>query len=344
MNSDERWDWADLLRVLAIFAVVLLHSAAPLLLHYRDGATGWWIGNAYDSAVRWSVPLFVMLSGALLLARDEPLPRFLGRRLRKVVVPLVAWSVIYFLWTTLVKGKPLAASELFESALAQPVYYHLWFFYMLIGLYLLAPVLRPYLLAVGQRGAWYLLAIWFLWASVLPLFEQLTGLELYYSPGVESSPVKFVGYFVMGWMFKDLVLDRRQVLGCALLFLVGYAVTLLGTYYLTVVRNAGKFDPLLYEYFSVNVLVMAVAIFLIGKSLPLPSWLAHGRALRSASLAVLGIYVVHALLIELLKGAFEERSLAPALGVPLFAAVTFALSLGVVLLLKKVPVLKELVP
>ncbi len=349
--ESKRLIWADLLRALAVCGTVLVHSAAPLLERYRTaGAASWWVGNAYDSAVRWCVPLFVMLSGALLLGREQPFGRFLATRFRKAALPFLAWSVVYFFWARLFHGRSLEASELPRLLVSGGVYYHLWFFSVILTLYLLVPLLQLLLRKTGRRGAWALVATWALVASVLPFVGELGGWSE--APeSVDTSPLRYLGYFLLGFLLRDLPLARPRLRLLGALFLSGWALTAAGTWWLTVQHGGGVFDGLFYEYFAANVLLMSVAVFLLGRNARLPlapdGW-GH-RWLRKASASALGVYLVHALVIDLLKSGqlgvrIDETSLPPLLGVPLFAAIVFAASLAIVLLLKRVPIVRETVP
>ncbi|HCI5633973.1 TPA: acyltransferase family protein, partial [Klebsiella variicola subsp. variicola] len=96
--------WANNLRVFSAFAVVMLHVAAGFvggieLSDLNYGNREWWAGNIYDSVTRWCVPLFVMISGYFLLNKDEPTSVFFKKRLNKILIPLIFWSVFFSFWT-----------------------------------------------------------------------------------------------------------------------------------------------------------------------------------------------------------------------------------------------------
>jgi surface polysaccharide O-acyltransferase-like enzyme len=101
---DKRASWADLCRVVAIFGVVLIHAcgAAALYQYGKIPQMDWLSANFLDSLVRCSVPLFVMLSGALLLKPGEtPVTiRQIARRVNKVLFPLLTWNVAYLLYVS----------------------------------------------------------------------------------------------------------------------------------------------------------------------------------------------------------------------------------------------------
>lgn len=355
----ERLRWADSLKLAAICGVIVLHVSAPALVPFQE-TPRWWVGNLYDSLTRWCVPLFVMVSGALVLPSADKLPiaRFLATRVRKILLPFVAWSAIYFLYRIHVKGHALAYPAFFEALLAEPVYYHLWFVYMLLALYLFAPVMSALLNNALRSHVWYLIALWFLWASVLPLVDWPLRFSLYYMPDLDDySPLKLGGFFLLGHAMRHWrIRSAGALVLLAAIFAAGAAATILGTYFTS--RAAGEFQPFFYKYFSATVVAMAVSLFLLIKAAASGQGSApSGRAKKASGLqlaasSIFGVYLVHALVLELLRDGrlgftiahtrFLGIELPLALGIPVFATSIFAVSLGVVLALRAIPVVKHL--
>lgn len=341
----------DALRIISALGVVLIHVSAPLLTTYASrGPRSWWIGNLYDSAVRWCVPVFVMLSGAFLLGRSEPLGRFWKKRGRKVLVPFVAWSLFYAWWAAAKRdGEPD-----WLRFLMQPTYYHLWFFYMILGLYVLAPAIDALLRAADAHLLAYLVGVWFVWASVLPTLEAQLDFDTRLGPERYNVPLQFAGYFILGWLLsRPLLTNERERLLAVVALAVGFIATVLGTHHATVVAGDGRFDGVYYEYHSANVMLMSLGIFVLMRGLPSSLALWRGRAARrllaSAGNAVLGVYLVHPVVLDLVrKGrlgiALEVTSFHPALAVPLLALVVFSITLAAVLVLRRIPLVRELVP
>jgi surface polysaccharide O-acyltransferase-like enzyme len=337
----------DLLRAAAAFAVVLLHCAAPLLTSYDDvGPSAWWTGNLYDSAVRWCVPAFVMLSGALLLGRQESLSVFWARRAKKVLVPLVFWSAVYALWAW-ARGKGLGWHDL----LREPAYFHLWFFYMILGLYVLTPILAVFVRGAAGPLLTYALAVWFVWASVLPMLEGIFGVDLPAVTADPTSPLHFAGYYLLGFALRDRAFaERRERAMAWLAVLVGFTGTALGTYQQTIVSGAGAFDDTYYEYLSSNVVLMAVGVFALSPSTTV--WLATARRQKTVlalASAALGIYLVHVMVLEVVKSgalgfALTPTSAHPAVAVPLLALLVYSVSLAIVMIMRRTPGLRAVVP
>ncbi|MFM7399361.1 MAG: acyltransferase, partial [Bacteroidota bacterium] len=99
--------WADRIRNISTIMVIAIHVAAPIAHVPQDlNSFWWWIGNFWNSLSRPGVPLFVMLSGFLLLGKDYPLPDFLSRRFSRVVIPALFWMVIYSVYGHIAGNNP----------------------------------------------------------------------------------------------------------------------------------------------------------------------------------------------------------------------------------------------
>lgn len=354
--AKERLIWPDLLKISAIYAVIIIHTAAPyLILYEKRGREVWWTGNIYDSASRWCIPVFVMLSGFFLIEkyREETFWSFFARRLSRVLIPLLIWSLIYFLWRIHANGEELRPLSFVPMLFMEPLYYHLWYMYLVIGLYLIAPLMGLYMKYSCCRHNWYYLLLWFAMAVVLPFVESLYDIKTYISIGSGNSIFKFAGYFALGWMLRNTALNTTKKLFFSLVFMLGLSATAYGTYAMTVVRGDGQFDPLFYEYFSFSVLMMAVSIFLLLKSIETPAFLnrreGRHRALSLVAACVPGIYLVHALLIAAAKRGmlgffFTPEMMGLPIGIPVFGLGILAASLFVVLIIRSIPVLKYMVP
>ena len=129
----------DVLRVAATFAVVALHLSAQHWLDVDVSSRAWFAFNLYCTTGKWSVPIFVMISGALFLGRDTPICTILKKNVLRMVYVFVFWSGCYALISLLFRHSPPF------DVLSQFVtgHYHLWFLFMIVGLYLLIPLLRP---------------------------------------------------------------------------------------------------------------------------------------------------------------------------------------------------------
>lgn len=134
--------YLDLLKGVSIFFVVLLHTAALGLSMSEIGSVTWEICNVTDSLCRFVVPVFVMISGALLLNENRPF--HLIKSVRRLFVPLVLWSMLYSFVVVAYRNHSVSwesVTDFLCLTFLTPT--HNWFLFMLIGVYLTVPLLRP---------------------------------------------------------------------------------------------------------------------------------------------------------------------------------------------------------
>lgn len=354
-SAVKRHLYADLLRVLAVFFVILVHSAAKLMVEWDTLPLDWWLwGNAYDSLARACVPLFVMLSGALMLDRQEPTGVFFKKRLSKLLIPFAFWVAAYINWRIFYVGEVLPVDRIVVEIFTGPVYYHLWYLYMVLGLYLITPALRRLLTVAGKQELQYLSGLWLVFNSVLPLILYLVWLYVGYSVnlGVKIPLVAgYSGYFILGWALARAAVPPPEKLGLwAGLYGLGSVLVFLGTWLFT--DAAGEFQAVLFDYFSLPVALQAVALFMLlrGVGNLLEDRLSEKSRHRWAVLGKysFGMYLIHVMLLELLEGGglgfrLHGTGFYPALAIPVTAAVLFAGSWALVALLSRIPLLKHTV-
>ncbi|WP_434357820.1 acyltransferase family protein [Parasalinivibrio latis] len=277
----------DLLRCIAAFAVVAIHVLGP----YREllgtiPFSDWVTAVLVNGASRWAVPVFIMITGALMLSDTRPfeLHYYVKRRLGKVMLPFVVWSLFYA-WLsgcspTGFDGK--AALDVLAGMPSHETYYHLGFFYYFLPLYLVIPLLRPVMQKADRVSGYALVAVW-LW---------LTGMYLMGWQGMwRDNLVMYSGYLVLGyvlWRWPPPAWLVVPVGGLSLLATEWAAITTslsLGEY-----SSAGWFS-----YKTLNTALIAAMVFYLamrwGEGLPEQVRKGASRVSRYS----LGIYLLHPL-------------------------------------------------
>jgi len=307
------------------------------------------IGNIFDSSARMSVPIFFMLSGYLLLEKDEPLNIFFKKRFNKVGIPLIVWSLIYIPWNDYYREWPkISIYELYEIVLT-PTYYHLWFLYAIIGIYLIMPILRVVVQQSSKSLLYYYILIWFLAASIIPTVEKITGVMSRIDLLAISG---FSGYLVLGLLLGKIQLTKRSAVAAGFLSVGCVIITITGTY-LLIVRNNGIFSNNYYDYLSPQIVISSVTIFVLIKYIVVNVRAFSNERLlsiiESISFASLGIYLIHPIFIDLLGYGYLGFTLNcyqkhPIFIVPLTAATTFVLSYVSVTILRQIPIVRKITP
>lgn len=279
------------LRNIATFAVILLHVTAPFVLQFNKiSFASWQLANLLDSLLRFGVPVFVMISGAVLLDRAEPLSVFLSKRLKRVFLPFLAWSIVYFIFLYTTGFQENSVWQFFQlliNKLIKGTYYHLWYVYMILGVYLFIPIIRKWVQNSTKQEIHYFLLLW-----ALTLFINTDAAK--YIPSIEVLYFsKYLGYLVLGYYLDKYItiIPARNTL-YLIFFILGVVLTLISTSYLSVSQN--KLNITYYNYLSPNVCLMAIGIFLLAKN----NLQRTSKGLSNLDLHSYGIYLVHVLVLH----------------------------------------------
>ena len=245
-------------------------------------------------------------------------------------------------------GESLSIHRAIRETVSGTVSAHLWFFYMILGLYLATPILRVYMRYAERSNLVYFSWLWCAAVVLPPVVQIVTGAEF----GLEFVVATgFVGYFVVGYLLSEARLTRNQVLLSGAVVLASAAVTALATCAAT--RRAGTLYDGYLAPLSPNVAIMSIATFLFLKAQPFEILSSRfsglARALTWVGSASFGVYLVHMIILrELERGTLgfqlSATTIHPALGIPVTAAVTLGLSLFVVFVLRRVPFVRAIVP
>lgn len=185
-TSRKREVWIDWMRVAACFMVLLVHSTEPFYLGGEGSliltkSDAFW-SSFFDSFVRACVPLFIVASSYLQFPIHYSAGEFVRRRSVRILIPFLVWTVVY----ALVWGEPV---ENFRNLIFNFNYAsgHLWFVYMLIGIYMIMPLLSPWAEKVGKRELQVYLAIW-VFTLFIPLIRDLMGGTMVFTYGPSGLP------------------------------------------------------------------------------------------------------------------------------------------------------------
>jgi len=332
-----RIKYLDLLKTIAIIGVVVIHSAAPLVDYSSTGSYDWWIGNIYDSAFRTGVPLFFMVSGALLLNRNSiSLKDFYLKKTLPLVIAFVFWSAVYFIQRNLPYPESFTLSNFIKSMISGSVFGRLWFLYTIIGLYLVTPFIKTFVKNASEKELKAYLVLWFSSTVGIDFLKHFYNLEV----ALDLSLVYgYVGYFIMGYYFsnRNFKINIKKSL---LVLAVLNVITTVGTYGLSVENSENN----LYFYgnLSPNIILITVLLFLVIKTSVTGK---SSNLLKEISTNSLGIYVIHTFVMNYLRSVkIDEHLFNPVVGVPILVILTFSISLLISVLIRKIPILKKVLP
>lgn len=202
--------YIDVIRVLAMFLVVLAHACASKLQN-RNGSVTWDVANSLVIITEVAVPLFFMISGATILnsKKTTSIEYLFKHRLPRVLVPFIIWSVITAYVARQIDGT-YTYHGFIQSVLSmyhQPVIIAYWFIYPLISMYLLSPLLKAMVNNLSSNGLNYLLILWFIFMMIMPsIIKALPSDIRPYFEAYDMSKIvfsRYLGYFLLGYKLSQ---------------------------------------------------------------------------------------------------------------------------------------------
>ena len=324
-EESDRILWADWIKVFAVIAVAIIHVCGSYLEEDLLFSFNWYVAIIFESFCRYAVVFFVMISGFLILRKPEPITN-VPRRFKRIVVPFVFWMFVYAVfYYFLVDKNPLnivGFITYFINGFLDPTSVCLlfWFVYMILGLYILAPILSKWIQNAKTFEIEYFLIIW-----AIVMMIHFSGIHtiiydyLRYFSGA-------VGYFVLGYYLtiKDSKYLRSRKFGF-LLFIIGSLIGIIGSIVVPMYTGAQTFMFMSVGDITPNACLQAIGLFIIIKNTNF-----NKLSDRTNSLAVLislesyGFYLSHLLVIGVLKKlsifSIENNAL---ITIPIFAIVVF---------------------
>lgn len=318
-------------------AVIVVHTAVQKAVHVNTADLGWWLANIGDAAGRFGSAIFVMVGGAILLARssEERPVGFVVDRVVRLFPAVVFWTIFYFAWRQWMWGGLTWRSMAKDLVLGSP-WYHLWFLFMMLALYVFIPPLRLVVKDARYRNvqiyglAACAVSTWV--AASLQTLEQVM-----HSSFVGLAPF-FIVYLVGGYLLYNkvpYVSVKVLLLGCilcvgAMAAGVGLLHPLLGDWsFILIYSNRGPFA-----------MGLTFCVFLLVLKLPREGL--SGWALQPLATVTLGIYAIHPFWIEML--AWFGWGLVRFEGSwVLMGCTVYALSACTAMLMARLPLLKHVV-
>ncbi len=339
LTKPQNIDWINSLRLVALYAVIILHVTSLLLMQYgKVPMSDWMVADFLNAIVRFAVPVFVTVTGALLLHREYEIGDFLKKRLVRVVVPFLFWSLVYIGYAIynediVFTNDVWANTKLVLHQLKTGSSYHLWYVYMLIGLYFFIPIIGKFVRHASEKEVFYFLAVWFAVMLITqPYLSRFNpSVDMHYFAG-------FAGYLVLGHYlaFKDFNVKYLR-LWMTLLFIASVLLIAIGSR--LIVDSKQWPGTMFFEPVSPAVVLLAASVFMIFKlSAPKLSSIVI-RVRDFAGSFNYGIYLAHALVLYFLDDLFgiSYKLCTPVVAIPLTALVCFVISLGLVWVVNKVP-------
>lgn len=361
--NNERIVYADLMRIVAAFAVVVLHTAAGEWSYTSVNDLNWHISNIFDSMVRWCVPVFVMLSGMFFLNPEKEITtaKIFKKYILRIVIALIFWGLFYNLTLYIFLDSNTKVDytgrfwfvsyapyylRMFIYGLEQTVFdqgwYHLWYLYMIIGLYILTPLYRVFVKYATHKDLIYLLCIFAFFGLCITMYNSTITII---NPNLKTNfvftiLVNYSGYYFAGYYFSKYEISKnvKKIIyisgGLSLIF------TIVGTSYLS--YKTGNPTQVLYGNLLPTTMFEAYTVFIFIKSLSSKIQSPKiKKIISSISATTFGIYLLHPFILKCFyEIGINTHFITPFLTIPIVSISAFIISFCVIFLIRKIKISK----
>jgi surface polysaccharide O-acyltransferase-like enzyme len=343
MKEYKYWPTGDIIRVVATFAVLFIHVTQYSVKTKAPLDIAWWSLNIGQSLSIWSVPAFMMLSGALLLSPqslDESPLVFYKKRLLRIGIPLLFWGVVYFFLEK--KWNPDISFEyLIDYLWHGHISFHLYFLFAILGLYLLTPWLRLLIKKIStKREEFILIIILLLITTCVDSYNHIFQLWKWHGT---LRWVSYLGYYLVGHFLLYHQIDK--IITFIILSVTGLISNIIGRY-LEVVFQAGS-SGYFYNnvYSSITVMIFSIGIF--GMIIYLTKNISENATFvkisRLLAPSTFGVYLVHVLIIQELHFSFHLQNPHDILIALIYTIILNVSSMLLVYLIGLIPLFRFLV-
>ena len=346
----------DILSILACLAVIFMHCNG--VVHSFSPSSAWYEALLVEVLAYWAVPVFFMLTGAKTLGYEDRYSTgtFFKKRFFGVFLPFIIWSVILYVirfsgsfGIARPEGWNFSIGSFYRAFMECKIEPTYWFFYAMLSITLAVPIISK--LRNNTKVLVYLCTSSFIATGVFPVFAELFGLP-WNADLTMPAAGGYVPYVVLGYLLHNTdyfrIRSRRIVLySLALICLVfRYVYTLLSS------EALGELDRTLFSYQSFVATLPSMAIFVMFKQIFLNNHLLSRKEFTNSFISVLsvlsnscfGIYLIHKLILDnIICGIFgiEMNSLFMRWCCPW---IVYSASLMFVLIIKRMPLLRRIMP
>ncbi len=354
-NKTNRIFSYDIIRILATLAVVMIHASSDTVKGAPTGSADFIIANILDSISRIGVPLFVMLSGALMLNESREIPiKKIFKTAGSFFVLLLIWSVayaaVYQIVIPILSGNDVSIKNFIYKSIFGHT--HLWYLYMLVGLYLLLPILRLFVKKENSNYVLYFILLAMVFKFSVPLasfaFDKVAGgfvtsenlISAYADQFYLDVLGEYITYYLIGWYISNVDIKKNIRLALYILGAAGMITTVLGPQIFS--TDTSRPLGLFYANSSINVLLYSVGVFLFifylfkekdgGMTSPV---------ITKLSGLTFGTYLIHMMLLTLISKAINIGNLIVEM--PVEWLICVVASFGASYVMSKIPIVKKLI-
>ena len=341
----KRYFGIDLIRVIACFLVMLTHSGEIYYINDEGGLIKD-DNNIYPGVInslsRVCVPLFVMISGYLLLPMKTDYSTFLKKRFTRVSFPFIAFCIFYDIYYY-IRGR-YTLGEMFWNIPGILLNYgtavgHLWFMYMIMGVYLYIPIITPWIQTAKKEHFYYYFVIWIIssFSCYIHLFYgDVWGHAFWNSTNLVQSFLGDFGYAVLGAFIKLHLKENNLYILGLILYLIGTGVTMFGYFFMRDAATTTKDIEITWQFDSTNLVASSFGIFLLLRKIECKNE-TISKIFNDIALKSYGMFLIHVFFVDLYKYLLDAPNQFPLWCIFVVAILTFITSYLVIKVISYIP-------
>lgn len=335
----------DIMRIFACFMVIFLHVAARYSQSISIHSFNWKIYNFYDSCVRSSVPLFIMISGVFFL---NPKKKTTNKELylkyiSKLLIIYLVWSIVYAIYSIYPITSVTDIKSIIITIIKGP--YHFWYIPIIIALYVISPILKKITKELDKAIIKYFIIL-FMISCIIKTISCLSILPYYNTIKLLLSKIpigiicQYYSYFLLGYFLYHINISKLKKRIIYILGIISPIICAILTFYIS--KNEGTVNQLLYDNFSIFTFFEATAIFVFFSTRKY-NIKKYKNVICELSKCTLGIYLIHILILSKITLKINLCQYNALFMVPIVSIVIFIIALIIIFILRKIKIIKRLV-
>ena len=335
-----RIKYFDILRLISSYAIIIIHvSSRYNSLNCKT--YNYKIAFFYNGVSRFGVPIFFMISGALFLSKDIPFGKIFKKYMHRLLIHLISWSFIYSLYSIKYSNfNPDKIIIIFFSG-----YYHFWYLYATIQLYIIVPFLREIVKKELLLKAFIKLS--FVFTFLFPYFIIIKSFcNPLLSKIINTIYLKWKNNYLSGTIFYFIYgyYLNNSVNNCIYKKFFFYFLGLIGfsfifIFYYISVKNQRSMIPFYFRAINLNIFAYSTGIFISFKQNFNNISINYMKYIRKISSYTFGIYLIHPMIIRVIRGRNDRflSSFNLLYKIPLMSLIIFIFSFMISIIIKYLP-------
>lgn len=340
-QSKGREIWIDYLRCMALLGVIIIHTTAPYYAKFESiNFYDWWFSNILNALSRFSVPVFIMISGAVLLGKNYEVKDFYIKRGVRLLLPFIFWSTAYMVFDYLYghySPVMLAENFIFSGKASG----HLWYLTIIIWLMFFTPFINNFINGkkISYNDFVYMTAVFCLFMILNQISTMGNNIYGYKIDWNIKSFYLYICYFILGYYLR-LFYERIPIGNILPLFISSIIIAFASfmNYYSVSNLQICK-DWLILDNVGILNFIVSLSIFHVFSINRYK--FRRCKIISSIASASFGIYLIHIIIYRILSSIIpvaisSQTGHYPVIDIILSTAFTFCFSYFIIVLLRKI--------